>query len=142
MFRQVLSLLVVAGVGLGACRSSEPRLCPEGMSLDHKQSKPGQFVWCGDQANKTAQYIEYYPGGKEKRRVCNYLDGRPEGPFFAWFPGGKEWITGQYAAGSPDGNWSQRGEAGQRVAEGEYRRGRFVAGAPVAGTAGCEKLRP
>ena len=121
MHRHLLPLLSIACLGFLACRRSGPSLCPEGMSLDDKQSKPGQFVWCRSRDGKRAQYIELQPGGKDKRQVCDYRDGRTEGPFAAWFPGGKVWIEGQFAAGRPDG--------------------RFVAGAPVASAAVCDKLR-
>ena len=43
-------------------------------------------------------------------------------------------------AGRPDGRWNQWDKSGSRVAEGEYRGGRFIAGAPVASAAACDKL--
>jgi hypothetical protein len=142
MNRQILSLLLFACAGLSACRQSGPSLCPEGLSLDPKASKPNEFVWCHSKDGKRAQYIQFYPGGKSNRQSCEYRDGRPDGPFSAWLPDGKTWITGHYQAGQPDGRWAQWDKAGARVAEGEYRNGRFVAGAPVASSAGCEKMHP
>jgi hypothetical protein len=142
MNRPVFALLVFTCVGLGACHRSGPAVCPEGMSLDDTVSKAGQIVWCRSNDGKRAQYIEFHPDGKAKRQLCAYLDGRPEGAFSAWMPDGKIWISGQYAAGQPDGRWVQRDKDGQRVAEGEYRAGRFVAGAPVASTAVCQKRNP
>jgi antitoxin component YwqK of YwqJK toxin-antitoxin module len=112
------------------------------MSLNGKESKPGQFEWCRSKDGQRAQYVEFQPGGKEKRQTCDFRNGLPDGPFSAWLPGGKVWIAGQFSAGVPDGRWRQWDKTGLRVAEGEYRRGRFVAGAPVASTAVCDKLRP
>jgi antitoxin component YwqK of YwqJK toxin-antitoxin module len=134
-------MLVLAGVGTVTCRRSTPNVCPDGMTVDSQKSKPGQFLWCRG-PSKSARYTDFYPGGKEKRQVCEYRDGRPEGHFAAWLPGGKPWIAGQYVAGNPEGRWTQWDSAGNRAAEGEYRSGRFVAGAPVAGTAVCERLHP
>jgi hypothetical protein len=142
MNRPVYALLVVACVGLVACHRSGTNICPEGLSLDEKLSKPGQIVWCRSGDGKRAQYTEFHPDGKAKRQLCEYRDGQPEGAFSAWMPDGKIWISGQYAAGQPDGRWVQRDKDGQRVAEGEYRGGRFVAGAPVASTAVCQKRQP
>jgi hypothetical protein len=142
MCRHFLFLLAIGCLGLPACGRPGPRPCPEGMSLANKQSKPGQFIWCRGRDGKRAQYIEFQPGGNEKRQICDFREGRAEGPFTAWFPGGKVWIAGRFAEGRPDGRWTQWNKAGSRVAEGEYRDGRFVAGAPVAGTAVCDKLRP
>ena len=140
MRSRLLSLLAIVCVDLMACHGSGPRLCPEGMSLDSKQSKPGQFAWCNSRDGRRAQYTEFHPGGKEKRQVCEFRDGRAGGSFVAWFPGGTIWIRGQFTAGRPDGRWSQWDKSGSRVAEGEYRDGRFVAGAPVASAAVCDKL--
>ncbi len=142
MCRHLLFLLAIACLGSVACKHPGPSVCPEGMSLDGKQSNPGHFVWCHSKEGGRAQYIEFQPDGKEKRQICEFRDGRAEGPFSAWFPGGKVWIAGQFLAGVPDGRWSQWDKSGARVAEGEYRGGRFIAGAPVAGTPICEKLHP
>jgi antitoxin component YwqK of YwqJK toxin-antitoxin module len=110
--------------------------------LNGKDSKPGRYDWCRSKDGRRVQYVEFQPDGKEKRQICDFRDGQPDGPFTAWYPGGKAWIAGQFSAGHPDGRWSQWDKAGSRVAEGEYRAGRFVAGAPVAGTVACSKLRP
>ena len=142
MRRHFLLLLAISCLGLLACRGSRSRICPEGMSLDDKHSKPAQFAWCRNRDSKRAQYIEFQPGGKEKRQTCDFRDGRAEGRFVAWFPNGKVWIAGQFAAGHPQGRWSQWDKSGAMAAEGEYRDGRFVAGAPVASSAVCDKLHP
>lgn len=140
MCRHLLPLVAMACLVFAACKRPGPRVCPEGMSLDGKQSKPGHFNWCRSKDGRRAQYIEFQPDGKDRRQICEFRDGRPEGPFTAWFPDGKVWIAGQFAAGLPDGRWNQWDKAGLRVAEGEYRSGRFVAGAPVASTPICDKL--
>jgi len=142
MRRLVLPFLAIACLGLMGCQRPGSGVCPEGMSLANKQSKPGQFLWCRSRDGKRAQYIEFQSGGKEKRQICDFREGRAEGPFSAWFPGGKVWIAGRFTAGHPDGRWTQWDKSGSRAAEGEYREGRFVAGAPVAGSAACDKLRP
>jgi hypothetical protein len=138
---RLLSLLAIVCLDVMACRPSGPRFCPEGMSLDSKQSKPGQVAWCRGKDGRRVQYIEFHSGGKEKRQLCEFREGRADGPFVAWFPDGAVWIRGQFTAGHPDGRWNQWDKAGSRVAEGEYRSGRFVAGAPVAGSANCDKLQ-
>jgi hypothetical protein len=140
MCDRLLSLLAIVCLDLVACQRAGSPFCPEGMSLDHKQSKPGQVVWCHSRDGRRAQYIEFLPGGKEKRQICEFREGRADGPFVAWFPGGTVWIRGQFTAGRPDGRWNQWDKAGSRVAEGEYRSGRFIAGAPVASAAACDKL--
>ena len=47
---------------------------------------------------------------------------------------------GQYAVGFKTGKWKQWNASGNLVAEGDYRSGRLVAGAPVAAMAGCERV--
>jgi hypothetical protein len=64
----------------------------------------------------------------------------PTGSFTAWLPDGKPWIQGQYAVGFKTGKWKQWNASGNLVAEGDYRSGRLVAGAPVAAMAGCERV--
>jgi hypothetical protein len=112
------------------------------MSLNRRDSRPGSFEWCRSKDGRKTQYVELQSNGKERRQTCDFRDGRLDGPFTAWHPGGKTWIEGRFSGGLPDGRWSQWDKAGMRVAEGEYRSGRFVAGAPVASTAVCDKLRP
>ena len=141
MRRHILPLLAIACIGLPACRGSRFSICPEGMSLDDKHSRPAQSAWCRTRDRTRAEYIEFQPGGKAKRQICDFREGRAEGRFVTWFPNGKVWISGQFAAGRPQGRWSQWDKSGARVSEGEYRDGRFVAGAPLASLAVCDKLQ-
>ena len=49
---------------------------------------------------------------------------------------------GSYRNGEKQGTWHQWDKTGSLVAEGEYRDGRFVQGAPVGMAARCEQMRP
>jgi hypothetical protein len=132
-------LVFVAMLGLWGCRDKAPRLCPKGMSEVALRSQPGKSVWCETPDQKRAQWIEWHPKTTRPRQSCSYYGGRPEGSFTAWFPDGKPWVQGQFADGQKVGRWKQWDSGGNEVAEGDYRRGRLIAGAPVAGIAGCER---
>jgi len=136
--RGFLLLLVLAG--FGACGGSDRAACPSGMKADPSRSLPGRHLWCQDEGGRDARYIEFHPGRKQIRQICDYRDGRPAGSYSAWLPGGEPWITGQYLAGQPEGRWEQMDSSGKKVAEGVYRGGHLVSGAPVAGTAACERM--
>jgi antitoxin component YwqK of YwqJK toxin-antitoxin module len=110
------------------------------MTADPKRSMPGRHLWCNDQDGQGARYLEFYPGRKQLRQICDYRNGRPAGSFSAWLPGGEPWITGQYLSGKPDGRWEQRDGSGNKIAEAVYRNGQLIAGVPVAGTAACERM--
>jgi hypothetical protein len=137
MNRLVLFLLLA---GLGACRKSDQVDCPSGMKADPTRSMPGRHLWCKDDGGRGARYVEFHPGRKQPRQICEFRDGRPAGSYSAWLPGGQPWITGQYLAGQPDGRWEQLDSSGKKAAEGVYRNGQLIAGVPVAGTAACERM--
>ncbi len=131
--------MVLVLAGCAACSKSEQG-CPSGMKVDAARSMPGRHLWCRDEGARAARYIEFHPGGKRPRQICDYRDGRPAGSYSAWFPGGQPWIAGQYLAGQPDGRWEQMDSAGKKAAEGVYRDGRLIAGVPVAGTPVCARM--
>jgi hypothetical protein len=97
-------------------------------------------VWCKSPDGRSAQWIEVIEG--HRRQVCQYQGGIPEGPFRGYHPDGKRWIEGQFRNGAKHGAWHQWDKSGSLVAEGEYREGRLVEGAPVAMAAKCESKRP
>lgn len=90
-----------------------------------------------------AVFLQRYPeSGGRVRQMCRFTGGQPEGDFEGWHPNGKAWLKGAFLAGKPDGKWLQLDEQGQKVADGEYRNGRLVQGAPVAVGALCESVKP
>jgi hypothetical protein len=97
-------------------------------------------VWCKDQRTGARLYVEMHPGGKQWRQKCAFTKAGLEGPFAAAHPGGQRWIEGRYEAGLLAGKWTQWDAAGNKVAEGEYRDGHLVAGAPVAVAAVCSTI--
>lgn len=141
-FRRTVVVLVLAASSGLACRGGGAgRVCPEGMTLVGAKSVAGKSAWCRSADGKLARWIEFYDE-KNRRQSCGYSGGKPEGSFLAWHPGGKPWIEGEYRQGLKAGHWIQRDKEGLKVAEGEYREGTFVAGAPVANPALCEKMTP
>jgi len=133
------ALVLVSVIGLTACRRSRPNNCPKDMEEVPARSEPGKSVYCQSSDKKRAQWIEWHPKTTRPRQSCSYNDGKPTGSFTAWLPDGKPWIQGQYAMGFKTGKWRQWDASGNLVAEGDYRSGRLVAGAPVAAMAGCER---
>jgi predicted small lipoprotein YifL len=132
-------LVVLAIVGLAGCKHKAPGYCPHGMADVPLRSEPGKSVWCESADKARAQWIEWHPKTTRPRQSCSYFNGRPEGSFTAWYPDGKPWVQGQFADGQKVGKWKQWDNVGSEVAEGDYRGGRLIAGAPVAGMAGCER---
>jgi hypothetical protein len=127
-------------VSLAACSRMESRHCPKGMSEVAARSEPGKSVFCQSADKTRAQWIEWHPKTTRPRQSCSYFGGKPTGSFTAWLPDGKPWVQGQFADGQKTGKWKQWNAAGNEVAEGDYRNGRLIAGAPVAGMAGCERI--
>ena len=144
MLRPMMILRWVVAVGiLGsiACkRQPVSPFCPKGMREVLTRSEAGKSIWCETPDKSRAQWIEWHAGTTKPRQSCAFHDGRPEGSFAAWHPGGKLWVQGQFAAGVKVGKWKQWDADGNEVAEGDYQTGRLVAGAPVAGMALCEKV--
>ncbi|MBN2575811.1 MAG: hypothetical protein JXP73_14690 [Deltaproteobacteria bacterium] len=137
MLRYALVVLVIGG--LVGCSRKTSKLCPKGMVEIAARSEAGKSVWCESSDKSRAQWIEWHPKTTRPRQSCSYYKGKPEGSFTAWHPDGKPWVQGQFADGLKAGKWKQWDTSGSEVAEGDYRSGRLVAGAPVAAIAGCEK---
>ncbi len=135
--RRIVFLLVIAGF---SCKRG-PRVCPEGMDVIAEKSVPGKHLWCKSKDGSRATWTEYHTG-TDRKHTCRYAAGRPEGSFASWHPGGKPWVSGEYREGVKVGKWSQLDKDGFKVAEGEYRSGEFVAGAPVGIAGRCEQSKP
>jgi hypothetical protein len=131
-----LCLALAAG---GGCR--RPSACPAGH--DEKPGPQADSLWCHQRGSDKAVFLQRYPeAGGRIRQMCRFTAGRPEGAFEGWHPNGKVWLKGSFLSGKPDGMWLQLDEQGQKVADGEYRDGRLVQGAPVAVAALCESVAP
>lgn len=130
------SLGLLAATALApSCRRSP--ICPSG----HEETKLNpEAIWCHDRKAKTSVYIQLYPGTRQFRQRCQFAGGTPEGPFQAAHPGGQKWIDGGYEKGRLAGRWIQWDANGSKVAEGEYRDGRLVSGAPIAVAALCDSV--
>jgi hypothetical protein len=137
--RRVILLALLLGAACGKRAGIDA--CPPGMRVVAERSTPGKATWCKSADGRAAQWTEMHPSA-ERRQVCLYQEGRPDGPFLAYHPGGKRWIEGAFTHGLKDGAWHQWHTDGSLVAEGEYRAGRLVAGAPVAIAARCEDNKP
>jgi hypothetical protein len=134
-----LSLLLGGGLLLAAgCRRFDP--CPPRMRYAADKSTAGESIWCKSPDGKAAQWVELKEG--RERQICKYVEGQPDGPFRAFHPGGARWIEGRFQGGYKHGHWSQWDKGGYLVAEGDYRQGRLVEGAPVAMAARCEQMKP
>jgi hypothetical protein len=139
MGKLACALVVLVDVGLLGCSGKTSPLCPKGMAEVPARSEPGKSIWCQTADQTRAQWIEWQPNTTRPRQSCGYYKGQPAGSFTAWHPDGKPWVQGQFAGGEKIGKWQQWDLAGNVVAEGDYRDGRLIAGAPVAGMAGCER---
>lgn len=128
----VAAVAVVVVTAAGGCR--KPSSCPPG----HEEIPVGVDArWCKDQRTGNRLYVQMHPGGKHWRQKCSFSKAGLDGPFEAAHPGGQRWIEGRYEAGRLAGKWVQWDAAGNKVADGEYRDGHLVAGAPVAVAAVC-----
>ncbi|MDX2024379.1 MAG: hypothetical protein SF187_29320 [Deltaproteobacteria bacterium] len=135
---RVFSCVAVALLAIGC---GGPKHCPEGMRKVAAKSSQNE-VWCQSEDAKHAQWFELQAEGKGRRQSCSFSNGSAEGSYMAWYPNGKVWIEGVYRGGEKAGKWTQYTEEGGITAKGEYRFGRFVAGAPVGRMARCEELKP
>jgi len=132
----IVALVLAHGVG---CKGASS-VCPEGTHLVKERSTPGKEVWCRSKDGATARWLIF--NGRDLLQSCGFRDGKAEGTFTAWHPGGKPWLQGDYREGAKVGRWTQWDAAGNKVAEGEYRTGQYVSGAPVGTPAQCERLKP
>jgi hypothetical protein len=137
--RVVLVLVLAAG-----CNRTTAR-CPEGMRPVPARSVEGKSLLCRSDDGQTAQWLELHEprnGARDRRQVCLFRGGRPDGLFQSWHPGGKRWVEGQYRNGLKEGHWNQWNLEGNRVADADYREGVLVKGAPVGMVARCESVQP
>lgn len=133
--------IVLGGLFLATGCQRGPRACPEGMSFLKERSVDGQSLWCQSKEGAALRWTELWGPG-DRRQICSYRNGRPEGPFTAWHKGGMTWIEGGYRNGEKEGHWTQWDKNGFKSAEGDYRGGRLIAGAPVGIVARCEAMTP
>jgi hypothetical protein len=124
---------------LGALACQKPRVCPPGY---RESPVAADAVWCRAPGGREASYYQFHPGTRLKRQSCPFVAGLREGQFEGWHPDSKRWLVGRYERGKLEGKWQQWSETGSKVADGEYREGRLVAGAPVAVAAICEQVEP
>jgi antitoxin component YwqK of YwqJK toxin-antitoxin module len=136
----LLRRCVFMGVLLAGCQRG-PQICPNGTTIDKTRSKDGAFAWCKSDDGKILYWVELQ-GVTDLRQICTFKEGRPEGTFRAFHPNGARWIEGLFAQGLRDGPWQQWDSGGRLVAEGTYRRGVLIAGAPVAIAAKCDTVKP
>ena len=135
----VAAVLLATPLAVSGCR--RPSACPQG--YDEKAGPQPDTLWCLQRGGKKAVFLQRYPEtGGRVRQMCRFTEGRPEGDFEGWHRNGKVWLKGVFLAGKPDGKWLQLDEQGQKVADGEYRDGRLIQGAPVAVGALCESVKP
>ncbi len=132
----ILPAIALTACFLGACYRP-PQACPPGH--EETRTSPETF-WCQDPATKNAEFVRMHPGTKQAEQRCPFAAGVLSGPFEATHPNGKRWVVGRYEAGQPAGRWTQWDATGQRVAEGDYRDGRLVQGAPVAVASICNTI--
>ncbi len=135
--RHAFAFLILCS--LVGCKHKTSPFCPKDMSPVAARSVPGTSLWCESSNKLRARWIEWHKGTTKLRQSCSYYKGVAQGSFTAWHPNGKLWVQGQFINGQQAGKWKQWDGNGNEVAEGDYRSGRLVAGAPVAGMAGCLK---
>jgi antitoxin component YwqK of YwqJK toxin-antitoxin module len=74
----------------------------------------------------------------KKKEQCPFVGAVLEGPYLAWHSDGTPLLRGHYREGRKQGRWEQWGPSSLQVAEGSYRDGALVAGAPVGAPSSCE----
>jgi hypothetical protein len=122
---------------LAACGK---RVCPPGTDADASRSQPGRVAFCRNRTDASRTlWIQLYDSGA-RRQACPFLAGRPGGLYQAWHQNGNRWLEGRYESGLKAGRWAQWDAQGRPVADGEYRDGALVQGAPVAAPATCESV--
>lgn len=132
----VASTLAVTLGFIGGCNRAK-RICPENSKPTGAQTDGG--VWCRTDTPQT-YWVEIHPNTEIARQRCPFEEGRPSGPYEALHVNGALWLKGAYSFGKKSGVWEQWNKEGRRVAQGQYRNGDLVAGAPVGMTATCETI--
>lgn len=127
-------------VSLTLFAACSKRVCPDEMELDQAKSQPGRVAFCTSRADRShAVWIQLYDSGT-RRQLCPFLGSRPGGVYRSWHKNGSHWLEGRYLNGVKTGRWAQWNEDGHPVADGEYREGALVQGAPVGAPAACEAI--
>lgn len=135
----VAVLAIVAALGITSCGKA---ICPPGMRVDAQRSKPGASAFCVNPTDsRQAAFVDLHPNGAQ-RQVCLFVGGKPSGLYRAFHSGGERWLEGRYENGLKVGRWTQWAADGRKVADGEYREGLTVEGAPVGFPATCEGVTP
>ncbi|HEY2900443.1 MAG TPA: hypothetical protein VGL59_07705 [Polyangia bacterium] len=125
---------------LAAAAACSKRICPDEMELDHARSQPGHVAFCASRAERSRTvWIQLYDSGL-RRQLCPFVGGRPGGAYQSWHKNGSRWLEGRYQNGVKTGHWTQWSDDGHPVADGEYREGALVQGAPVGSPAACESV--
>jgi hypothetical protein len=135
--RSAVVVAIAALVLAAGCRQG--KYCPSGYDT---QPAGDVGVWCRQRGGGDALYIMFHPGGRQARMHCRFVNGVPSGAFESWHPNGKPEVKGQYRDGRKQGKWLQTDQFGGKLADGEYRSGTLVAGAPVGLASLCESLKP
>jgi hypothetical protein len=134
-----LAAALAIGVALTSAGCGKP-ICPPGMRADAKRSNPGQNAFCVNPTDiHQAAFVDLHPNGAQ-RQACPFVDGKPSGLYRAFHPGGERWLEGRYENGLKVGRWTQWAADGRKVADGEYREGLMIEGAPVGFPATCERV--
>jgi hypothetical protein len=135
--RRLAVLAISAVLATAGCGKA---ICPTGMRPDPQRSKPGASAFCvnATDSHQTA-FVDLYPDGA-RRQVCLFVDGKPSGLYRAFHSGGERWLEGRYENGLKVGRWTQWAADGRKVADGEYREGLTIEGAPVGFPATCETV--
>lgn len=83
-----------------------------------------------------------YPDKKLAYRTCLFEKNIPHGGFIEQHPNGKTSVAGKYNAGVKVGRWFKWDDKGRKKAEGLYREGTLLEGAPVGNERYCEDQTP
>lgn len=133
----VAVLAIGAALGITSCGKV---ICPPGMRVDAQRSKAGANAFCVNPTDShQAAFVDLHPDGA-RRQVCLFVDGKPSGLYRAFHSSGERWLEGRYENGLKIGRWTQWAADGRKVADGEYREGLTVEGAPVGFPATCERV--
>ena len=124
-----------AGPRDAASRFARPACAP---TRNARSRAPNAFCVNPTDSHQAA-FVELHPNGAQ-RQVCPFVDGQPSGLYRAFHPGGERWLEGRYENGLKVGRWTQWAADGRKVADGEYRAGLMVEGAPVGFPATCESV--
>ena len=136
--RSLVGVWSGSGALLAALACQKPRSVPP--AKDEAVGR-AEAVWCRDRARRKAIYYSSTRAPARGRAVPSRA-ACWRGDFEAGTPTASAGSSGHYAEGKLEGKWQQWTRPGSKVADGEYREGRLVSGAPVAVAAICETPCP